>query len=117
MKSLAAIAAFCSTTALVLTAAPAQADQYDFISALDNQGVTYTDILGMIEVGKAICHTMRNGGVLGSVNSALASRGWNSPAERGIIIVSAANTMCPDVWPTLNAQVQPPSAAAPVVAY
>jgi hypothetical protein len=96
-------------------AAPANADQYDFISALDNQGVSYNNILDMIELGKGICHTIRNGGALPGVNSVLASRGWYSPTERGIIVVSAANGMCPDIWPLLTAQVQPPQPAPPVV--
>jgi hypothetical protein len=97
-------------------AAPANADQYDFISALDNQGVTYTNIIGMMDIGKGICHTIRNGGSLPSVNSFLAGQGWYSPTERGIIVVSAANNMCPDIWPALNAQVRPQQPApAPVV--
>lgn len=95
-------------------AAPANADQYDFVSALDNQGVSYNNILDVIEIGKGICHTIRNGGALVSVNSFLSSRGWYSPTERGIIVISAANGMCPDIWPALNAQVQPPQ-PAPVV--
>ncbi len=100
-----------------MLAPPASADQYDFISALDNQGVSYNNILDMIDIGKAICHSIRNGNALGSVNDALASNGWYSAQERGIIVVAAANTMCPDIWPALNAQVQPqaPSPVAPVV--
>jgi uncharacterized protein DUF732 len=112
----AASAAALSVAADTTLATPASADQYDFISALDNQGVSYDNILDMIDIGKAICHTIRNGGALSSVNSALASSGWYSSNERGIIIASAANGMCPDIWPALRAQVQPPPSQAPAPA-
>jgi hypothetical protein len=106
MKVTAAILAV--TAAPVLSSPAARADEFDFISALDNQGVTYNNILGMINVGKGICHTIRDGGTLASVDADLASRGWESATERGIIVIAAANHMCPDIWPALNAQVQPP---------
>jgi hypothetical protein len=53
-----------ATIATIGLAAPANADQYDFISALDNQGVSYNNIVDMIELGKGICHTIRNGAPL-----------------------------------------------------
>lgn len=68
----------------------------------------------MIDTGKAICHTIRDGNSLGSVNSALARDAWHSSEERGIIIMAAANNMCPDIWPTLDAQVHRPQAPPPV---
>ena len=40
---------------------PARADQYDFISALDNVGVSYESIIDMIDIGKALCHDLRSG--------------------------------------------------------
>ena len=33
-------------------APPANADQYDFISALDNRGVTYANIIGTMDIGR-----------------------------------------------------------------
>lgn len=100
-----AVIAGAMAGAVVMTAAPAHADQYDFISALDQHGVVYDNISDMINVGKLICHTMRSGGYLGNINKALDhTLGYTSQDERGIIVVSAANTMCPDIWPVLNAQ-------------
>jgi hypothetical protein len=42
------------------SSAPARADQYDFISVLDNSGVSYESIVDMIDIGKAICHDLRS---------------------------------------------------------
>ena len=106
-------AAIAAATGL---AAPANADQYDFISALDNRGVTYANIIGMVDIGKGIRHVIRSGGALPAVNSFLAGQGWYSLTERGIIVVYAANNLCPDIWPTLNAQVQPQQPAPVPVA-
>lgn len=99
--------------AAVVLAPPASADKFDFINELDNQGITYDSISDMIDTGKAICHAIRDGDSLGAVNSALARKGWYSSQERGIIIVAAANHMCPDIWPALRAQVRQPEGAPP----
>lgn len=46
---IAAVVALCGS---VLLAGPAHADQYDFISDLDNSGVYYGSIVDMIDIGK-----------------------------------------------------------------
>jgi len=67
-------------------AAPANADQYDFISVLDNNGVYYYNISEMIDLGKAACRTVRTGGTIGSVDSAinlLTRAGFNAVMDPG----------------------------------
>ena len=98
-----------SVVAALGIAAPANADQYDFISVLDNNGVYYYNISEMIDLGKAACRTVRTGGTIGSVDSAinlLTRAGFNAVMDRAIIMTAAANTMCPDIWPALNAHNQ-----------
>ena len=56
---IAGVLAMCGAVALSV---PAHADQYDFISALDNAGVSYESITDMIDIGKALCHDLRSGG-------------------------------------------------------
>jgi len=51
-------AAAVTATAL---AAPARADQYDFVSMLDNEGVYYSSITNMIDQGKMACRMLRSG--------------------------------------------------------
>lgn len=96
-------------TAVVMTAPPAHADQYDFVSFLDNNGVYYDSILDVIDVGKAVCRTIRNGQSSFAVDQAIAGltlNGYTSNAERAVIVVGAANTMCPDIWPAVRAHQQ-----------
>lgn len=83
--------------ALVM-AAPAQADQYDFISQLDNSGVSYESILDMVGIGKELCHDLRNGDAPPVVLGKLSSTGF-APTESAIILMSAVNNTCPDTKP------------------
>ena len=84
--------AICGAVAL---SGPAHADQYDFISQLDNSGVSYQSMIDMIDIGKQLCHDLRNGvtppAVLGKLQRTRFAR-----AESAIILVSAVNNMCPD---------------------
>ena len=106
MRALASAATAAAITVAELVSSPtAAADKYDFIILLDNKGVYYESISDMIDIGKAICHAIRNGGSLLAINDVLDSNGYNSDYERGTIVTSAAAAMCPDIWPTLNAQV------------
>jgi hypothetical protein len=75
--------ATCGTMAL---SGPAHADQYDFISQLDNSGVSYESMIDMIDIGKELCHV-----VLGKLQ-----RTGFATAESAIILVSAVHNMCPD---------------------
>lgn len=101
------LAGLGALSAAAITHAPAaKADQYDFINALDEKGVTYNNLSSMVEVGKDVCHYLR-GGTSPSwlMSTGLAPGGW-SPVERAIIIGEAVHTMCPDQVPMVNAWAQ-----------
>lgn len=74
---------------------PAKADQYDFISQLDNQGVSYESMIDMIDIGKDLCHDLRSGANPGMVLGKLQNTGF-APAESAIVLVAAVNNMCVD---------------------
>lgn len=62
---------------------PAHADRYDFITQLDNMGVSYESMLDMIDVGKALCRDLRSDAAGGARQAAgdgiRAGRGGNRP--------------------------------------
>lgn len=86
----------------VLLAGPANADQYDFISDLDNSGVYYGSIVDMIDIGKELCHELRHGVSPSLVIGKLANTGF-APGEAAIVLMSAVNNMCLDVKPDVVA--------------
>lgn len=85
----------------VALAPPAQADQYDFISFLDNSGVSYGSIIDMIDIGKAVCHDLRSGDTPPVVMGRLANVGF-ATAEASLVIVSAVSHMCVDAKDSVN---------------
>lgn len=91
-------------------AAPASADQYDYVSALDNNGIYYSSISDVIDLGKQLCSVGRsaptNGVTIGPMwLGLLKNAGYFSDAEASIIITAATHYMCPDIKPRLNADV------------
>lgn len=117
MKASAALA-FVVVAPAVAFAPPAGADQYDFISALDDNGVYYSSISDMIDIGKSVCRTVRVGGDADAVQSAINgvdAAGFPSNVEHAVIIKAAAAYMCPDIAPAITAyENQPPTPAPPV---
>jgi hypothetical protein len=105
-----------ATAAAIGLAAPANADQYDFISALDDAGVVYVNgsISDMMDLGKAVCHDLRVGIPPGTVSVKLGQLGY-AGYEQGTIMGAAANGMCPDTWPILSAWANTVRNPAPVV--
>ncbi|HEY7053352.1 MAG TPA: DUF732 domain-containing protein [Mycobacterium sp.] len=95
-------------------ATPANADQYDFISRIENAGVSYTSITGMLSLGRAVCHDLRIGNSPGWIAVNIEGNGW-APYEAGTIMGAAADTMCPDTWPTLLAWARSQRSPAPSV--
>ncbi|BBZ32990.1 DUF732 domain-containing protein [Mycolicibacterium confluentis] len=91
----AAVSAACGSMVL---AGPAAADQYDFISDLDNAGVWYESVIDMIDIGKELCHKLRHGVSPGLVVGKLVNTGF-APGEAGIVLLSAVNNVCLDVKP------------------
>ena len=89
--------------AAVGIAAPANADQYDFISAVDDAGVVYVNgsITDMMSLGSAVCHDLRIGTPPPTVAAKLGNLGY-AGYEAGTIMGAAANGMCPDTWPALS---------------
>ncbi|WP_307786927.1 DUF732 domain-containing protein [Mycolicibacterium mengxianglii] len=88
--------------AAVEWAPPAHADQYEFISFLDDSGVSYGSIIDMIDIGKAVCHDLRRGDTPPIVMGRLANAGF-AAAEASLILVSAVSHMCGDAKAGVNA--------------
>src|SRR5689334_22533222 len=95
MRRRGVIAAVLAVVASVVLSSPAKADQYDFISQLDSQGVSYDSMLDMIEIGKQLCHDLRIGTDPSVVLAKLQGAGF-AASESAIILVSAVNNMCVD---------------------
>ncbi|ABK74180.1 DUF732 domain-containing protein [Mycolicibacterium smegmatis] len=92
-------AAAVTATAL---AAPARADQYDFVSMFDNEGVYYSSITDVIDQGKMVCRMLRNGAGMPAPLDYAAGGGY-APYETAVVVASPAMHMCPDVLPTVRA--------------
>ncbi|OBJ86050.1 hypothetical protein A9W97_18745 [Mycobacterium gordonae] len=84
-----------ATWVAVALSGPARADQYDFISQLDNSGVSYASITDMINIGKELCHDLRSEVSPSVVLGKLRRTGFAS-TESAIILTSAVDNMCPD---------------------
>ena len=95
MRGRGVIAGLLATCVAVALSGPAHADQDDFISQLDNSGVSYQSTIDMIDVGKQLYHDLCNGATPPAVLSKLQRTGF-APAESAIILMSAVNNMCPD---------------------
>jgi hypothetical protein len=85
-----------------LGAGPAHADQYEYVSILDNEGVYYSSISDVIDQGKMVCRMLRGATGVPATLNYLAGGGY-APYETGIIVTAAALKMCPDVVPIVNA--------------
>jgi hypothetical protein len=85
-------------------AAPAGADQYDFVGQLDDRGVYYSSISDVIDTGKMTCRLLRSGAGVPAAMNFVARNGYAS-YETAIVVVAAAQYMCPDVLPVLDAYV------------
>lgn len=77
----------------LFVAAPAQADQYDFVSDLDNNGVYYSSISGVIDADKMTCRLLRSGA---GVPALLPEQGGIRALWVTTIVVAAVDNMCPD---------------------
>lgn len=101
-------------TAVAISTAPAvHADEYDYVSQLDSNGVYYSNILNVIDLGKSSCRQLRMGNPVPSVLHRIVGQGY-AGVEAGVIISAAAENMCPDTIPILRSfanqpQPQPPS--------
>ncbi|WP_197497387.1 DUF732 domain-containing protein [Mycobacterium sp. 852013-51886_SCH5428379] len=92
--------AFAAITAAVVFAAPAEADQWDFVNGLDEQGIYYEDISEIIDVGKRICSNLRQQISPQYAGSPAVSAGYVAK-ETVIITYAAAHFMCPDQLQTI----------------
>jgi hypothetical protein len=95
MRGPGVIAGLLVTCGAVAFSGPARADEYDFISELDNSGVSYASITDMINIGKELYHDLRSEVSPSVVLDKLRRTGF-APAESAIILTSAVNYMCPD---------------------
>ncbi len=93
-------AAVLAVSASVVLAGPARADQYDFITELDNAGVWYSSMIDMIDIGKELCHELRHGVAPPLVLGKLANTGF-APAESAIVLMSAVDHLCLDAKPVV----------------
>ena len=111
MKTASLVCGLAVAASLAL-AAPARADQYDYVSVLDNEGVYYSSITDVIDQGKMTCRLLRGGaGVPAALNSVTGS-GY-APYESAIIVTAAARNMCPDVMPVIEAFINGQDRGAP----
>ena len=97
----------------VVLSVPARANQYDFISALDNAGVSYESTCDMIVIGKALCHDLRSGDAPPVVLGKLQNTGF-APTESAIILIAAVNNMCMDAKPVVVGWARDNGYAGPV---
>ncbi|OKH63126.1 hypothetical protein EB74_13755 [Mycobacterium sp. SWH-M5] len=98
-------AALCVAAAAVTAtalAAPARADQYDFVSMLDNEGVYHSSITDVIDQGKMACRMLRSGAGMPATLDYVASGGY-ALYETAVVVALAAVNMCPDVLPSVRA--------------
>lgn len=82
-------------------AAPAHADQFEYVSILDNEGVYYSSISDVIDTGKMACRMLRGGADVPAALNYVAGGGY-APYESAVIVTAAALKMCPDVMPVIN---------------
>lgn len=83
----------------LLMAKPAKADQWDYISHLDSNGVSYENIIGVIDLGKSICHELRQGSDIDQILDYLVYEQGYADFEAGTILAGASMNMCPDTKP------------------
>lgn len=91
----------------------AHADQWSYVSALDDNGVAYSTVSGVITLGKQVCHEIRGGTSLQAVGGYLLGPMGYTRAEAASIVVAATNEMCPDAIPVLEQQLASNRAPAP----
>ncbi|AWT52245.1 DUF732 domain-containing protein [Mycolicibacterium smegmatis] len=106
-----ALCVVATAVAATALAAPAHADQYDFVSMLDNEGVYYSSITDVIDQGKMACRILRSGAGMPPMLSYVAGGGY-APYETAIVVASAAMNMCPDVLPTVRVFLAGPTTGA-----
>lgn len=100
-----AIAAAVAIAAGLGLATPADADQYDYVSELDNNGIYYSSISEVIDLGKQVCTVGRTAPtdiLQVAMGTLLRRAGYTSSNEGNIIVSAAATNMCPDIYPRIR---------------
>lgn len=115
MVSARTVTAILVPVAAVAVAAPAHADQFDFVADLDQNGIYYSSISDVIDLGKQLCSVGRSAPLDGQTMmprmiSLLISKGYKSSQEGMIIVEAAGQNMCPDMLQRLNADASVPGA-------
>lgn len=82
----------------------AHADQWNYVTALDDNGVAYSDVVGVIELGKQVCHHLRGGRDFRDAMDVITGPLSYSVPEGAVIIAAAVAFMCPDADPILQQQ-------------
>ena len=88
--------------ALWSSAPTASADQYDYVSYLDANGVLYSSVSDIIDIGKVMCRALRTPLPIPNIVSAVQENGYTAQ-ETGLIVLGASKFMCPDTLPYLQA--------------
>ena len=100
-------ASVVGTAVALAFAPPASADQYDYVSYLDNKGIYYSDILDVIDMGKQLCSVGRSAplgqAMANGFGRIITGRGYALMTEGAIILTGAMNNMCPDILPRVEA--------------
>lgn len=102
------LAAGTALVTSIVLAAPADADEYDYVSVLDSSGIYYSSISDVIDMGKQLCSVGRRAPLTGTAMrqgfaAVLSGGGYTSGTEAAIIIQAAAENMCPDILPRMRA--------------
>jgi hypothetical protein len=90
IKMVAALLVGALGACALAVAPPAQADDIDYVMALDDAGVYYSSMSDVIDTGKLVCRSLRGGG-----SGLDAASGFNA-AEARIVVRAARSNMCPD---------------------
>lgn len=100
----------CALSGLVM-AAPASADQYDYVLFLDSKGVYYSSASDVIDQGKMACRLLRTGAGVPAALKFLGGAGY-ADYEAAAIVVAAAADMCQDAMPIVHSFAFPDGAGS-----
>lgn len=86
--------------ATVALAAPARADDPEFLTRLERSHVSYVSPSDALAWGRSVCDQLRDGQPLPSVFSALQNGGGFTNRDAGAIIGAATSELCTDQYQT-----------------
>lgn len=90
---------------VLLSAAPAHADDNSFVAAVNAAGVNYTSASAVIGMGHSICAALQSGTSVPDVLQHLAAQG--TPLfEQASLLGAASYNLCPETAPIVHRYAQ-----------